>query len=92
MQKQALALGYFFLAVFCMLTSAHSFVEFRIPLLIAALLAVIAGVGYISTPLSAIISLVWRGVCGIPSWLVGMVRLAQQPPRREHVSNDEKSF
>jgi hypothetical protein len=92
MQKHALALGYFFLAVFCMLTSAQSFVEFRIPLLIAALLAVIAGVGYISAPLSAIISLVWQGVCGIPSWLVGMGRLAQQPPHREHVSKDEKSL
>ena len=45
MQKHAIALGYFFLAMFCIFTSAQSFYELRILLLLAALAAVLAGFG-----------------------------------------------
>jgi dipeptide/tripeptide permease len=91
-QKHALALGYFFLAVFCILTSAHSFIELRLPLLFAAVLAIIVGTGYIARPLSEILSLMGRQLLSIPSWLAKMVRLAQEPPHRGPVSNDEKSL
>ena len=74
MEKHAMALGYFFLAVFCIFTSTQSFlVLFRIPLLLAALAAALAGLGFLF------------GACAAQfqarkNWLVQMVRLARQPP------------
>ena len=83
MQRQAMALGYFFLAVFCVMASAHSFVELRIPLLVAALAALVVGLGYVADPLVAHLR-------SIPSWLAGMIRLAQQPPTRVPSIADEQ--
>lgn len=85
MQKHALALGYFFLAVFCILTSAHSFIELRIPLLLAAMTSVLVGVSFVSEPV-----LLW--LRGLSSWFSKMYRVAQEPPHRERAANDEKSF
>ena len=67
MQKHAMALGYFFLAVFCIFTGSQVF-GFRIPLLLAALAAALTGVGFL---LSA---------CAVQfqaakNWLVQMWRL-----------------
>jgi hypothetical protein len=84
-QKHALALGYFFLAVFCILTSAHSFIELRIPLLLAAMISVLVGVNFVSEPV-----LLW--LRGLSSWFAKMYRVAQEPPHREPVANDEKNF
>jgi hypothetical protein len=91
-QKHALALGYFFLAVFCILTSAHSFIELRLPLLLAAVLAIVVGTGYIARPLSEILSHIARQLLSIPGWIAKMIRLAQEPPHRGPVANDEKNF
>ncbi len=82
MQKHAMALGYFFLAVFCVFTSAHSFRELHLPLLLAALAATLVGVGY------------WLIACAATlhagkTWCVRMFHLAQQPPVPESKLGDE---
>jgi Tfp pilus assembly protein PilE len=83
MQQHVMALGYFFLAVFCVLTSGHSFVELRIPLLLAALLALVAGVAYVASPLAARFR-------AVKAWLLQLIRIAQEPPRHTSVTADEK--
>jgi hypothetical protein len=85
MQKQALAIGYFYLAVFCVLTSAHSFIELRLPLLLAAVISLLVGVSFVSEPV-----LLW--LRGLSSWFAKMYRVAQEPPHREPSANDEKSI
>lgn len=45
MQKHAMALGYFFLAVFCLFTSSQ-ILQLQGPLLLAALFAAFTGVGF----------------------------------------------
>jgi hypothetical protein len=83
MQRHAIALGYFFLAVLCVLTSAHSFLELRVPLLIAGLLALIAGVAFVAGPHVARLR-------PVRTWLLQMIRLAQEPPRRPSAPAGEK--
>ena len=82
MQHQAMALGYFFLAVFCVSTSAHTFVELRLPLLLAALVALVVGIAYVAGPFVARLR-------AFPSWLAKMIRLAQQPPDHAPAMTDE---
>ena len=82
MQKHAMALGYFFLAVFCVFTSDHSFIGLRLPLLLAALAATLAGVGYW---LSAFAVTLQAGM----TWFVRMFHLARQSPVRESKLGDE---
>jgi hypothetical protein len=87
----AIALGYFFLAAFCALASAHSFLELRRILLAAAALALIAGIGYVASPLAARL----RAFCGclstLPEGLVKLIRIAQEPPDRAPSTKDERS-
>lgn len=73
MQSQAMALGYFFLSVFCIFTSANSGAVFREPLTFAAFLALAAGVGYIAQPAAAALR-------SLRAWTVQMVRLARETP------------
>ena len=95
MAHHAIALGYFFLAAFCALASAHGFRELRVPMLVAAMLALVAGVGYVARPLGAgfragstrLVRLLGDG----PAWLVRMIRLAQEPPPRAPATMDETS-
>ena len=82
-QKHALALGYFFLAVFCVFTSAHSFVQLRFLLLLAAILAVVVGVGYVASPLAA-------RVRQVQASMVELIRIARQPPTHGSATSDEK--
>ncbi len=86
MQKHAMALGYFFLAVFCVFTSAHSFHGLHLPLLLAALAAAVAGVGYL---LSACAETLQAARTRLSQWFVRMFHLAQQPPVRESKLGDE---
>ena len=86
MQKHALALGYFFLAVFCVFTSAHSFLGLHRPLLLLALVATLAGVGYL---LSACAVTLQARKTWLSHWFVRMFHLAQQPPIRESKLGDD---
>ena len=86
MQKHAMALGYFFLAVICVFTSAHSFRGLHLPLLLAALFATLAGVGYL---LSACAVTLQAGKARLSHWFVCMFHLAQHPPVRESKLGDE---
>jgi Tfp pilus assembly protein PilE len=83
MQQHMMALGYFFLAVLCVLTSAHTFVELRIPLLLAALLALVAGAAYVAGPLAARLR-------AVRTWLLQLIRIAQEPPGHTSATTDEK--
>jgi hypothetical protein len=82
-QQHAIALGYFYLAVICVFTSAHSFVEFRVPLLFAAILALVAGVGYVASPLAARL----RRAQG---WIAQLIRAAQEPPSSASAADDDQ--
>lgn len=74
MQQHAMALGYFFLSVFCIFTSSQGYLTlWRIPLLAAALVAAAMGIGFLLSAWSAQFYAAWSG------WL-HMVRLAQQIP------------
>ena len=86
MQRTMTPLGYFFLAVFCVLTSAHSFRGLHLALLWAALVATLAGVGYL---LSAHTETLQAGKSRLSHWLVRMFHLAQQPPVRDSKLTDE---
>jgi hypothetical protein len=81
--QHAIALGYFFLSIFCVFTSAHSFVELRVALLLAALMALVAGVAYVASPLIARLR-------AVQAWFVQIIRLAQEPPRHSSAAADEK--
>ncbi len=74
MQKHAIALGYFFLSVFCIFTSSQGYLElFCIPLLLVALVAALMGIGFLMSA--------WAGQFqAARKWLLQMVHLAQQAP------------
>jgi hypothetical protein len=88
MAHHALALGYFFLAVFCTFVSAHSFRELRIPLLVAAALALAAGVAYIPGPLTAAYRALSARLREFVSWVAKMIRQAKEPP--SHRKGEDK--
>jgi hypothetical protein len=87
----AIALGYFFLAAFCVFASAHSFVELRWVLLAAAVLALIAGIGYVASPLATRLRAFWGWLSTLPEGLVKLTRIAQEPPDRAPSTKDERS-
>lgn len=77
MHKQAMALGYYFLAVFCVLTSTFLGHELSLLLLVAAVAAAIAGFGFqFDIPLTR-------------RKLADLIQLAQEPPVRETKLSDE---
>ena len=73
MQKDAMALGYFSLAVFCIFTSSQGYLPLQMPLLIISLLAALMGIGFLMSAWAAQFQTVWR-------WWLQMVRLGQQAP------------
>ncbi|MBX3449225.1 MAG: hypothetical protein KF777_06685 [Planctomycetaceae bacterium] len=74
MQKHTMALGYFFLAIFCIFTSAQESLRmFSPPLLVAAFAAAMMGLGFL---LSAVAPL----FAAVKDWFIRLMRLAQQPP------------
>lgn len=88
MQQHAMALGYFFLAVFCVFTSATceslNSLNFRLliaPLWLAALLAAWAGFMFLLRAF---------GVYPLKT-LIKWMLAAQQPPVRERRSMDEQT-
>ena len=85
-QKHAMALGYFFLAIFCLFTCSQGFLQgFSIPLLLAALAAAMMGLGFL-------LSACAPQFATFKKWLVQMVRLAQQPPvENRHPSAEGQS-
>jgi hypothetical protein len=87
----AIALGYFFLTAFCVLASAHSFLELRRILLAAAVLALIAGIGYVASPLAARLRAFWGWLSTLPQGLVKLIRMAQEPPDRAPAATYERS-
>jgi hypothetical protein len=87
----AIALGYFFLAAFCVFASANSFVELRRILLAAAVFALIAGVGYVAGPLAARLRAFMGWLGTLPESLVKLIRIAQEPPNRSPSATDETS-
>ena len=71
-----MALGYFFLTVFCLFTSPQSYLELRIPLMLAALLAALIGLGFF-------VSACAPQIQAIKNWFLEMVqlmRLARELP------------
>ena len=73
MQKHVMALGYFFLAVFCIFTSSHGYLQLRIPLLIVSMLAALMGIGFLMSAWAAQFQTAWR-------WWLQSVRMGQQAP------------
>jgi hypothetical protein len=84
LQKHFLALGYFFLRVFCIFTSAHCFKIFSPILMGAAFLALVAGVGYIAEPFVVML----RAAGG---WMVEVVRFADETPKQMSEKTEEKT-
>jgi hypothetical protein len=82
LQKHGIALGYFALSVFCILTSAHCFEVFSPLLIVAASLAMVAGIGYIAEPFVVKLR-------AARAWIVEMIRLAQETPSHPSVKPDE---
>lgn len=79
MQKHAIALGYFFLTMFCIFTSSQGYLErFRFQLCFLALLAALAGFGYLISACSSQISAIWQR-------LENLFWLAQQQPTQSTV-------
>ncbi|QDU87076.1 hypothetical protein Pla175_04310 [Pirellulimonas nuda] len=83
MQKHAMALGYFSLAVFCAFGSGQDSL-LRMHFLAAGLLAGLAGIGFL-------VSACAPQLHAVQVWLVGMVRLARQPPLDASASADERA-
>lgn len=77
-----MALGYFFLAVFCVFTSAQSFIAFRTPLLIAALVAALAGLGFLASACSGQLQ-------AAKKWVVHLLQIARQPPVHRRDATEE---
>ena len=82
MQKHAMALGYFALAVFCVFTGSQGLLAFRTPLLVGAALALGAGCVFLALAC-------YGPVCTAIEWLTGMSRLAQKPPARQRTTSAE---
>jgi hypothetical protein len=86
MQRHAIALGYFFLGVFCVYVSAIGFGGLRLPMLAAALAALAAGLGYLFHPHRAWLQ---ARAASMHQWLLQMLREAQRPPARQSRPTDE---
>ncbi|AMV20322.1 hypothetical protein [Planctomyces sp. SH-PL14] len=82
MQKHAMALGYFALAVFCVSTGSQGLLAFRTPLLLGAALSLGAGCVFLA-------SACYGPLCAAIEWLTGMSRLAQEPPARQRANSAE---
>lgn len=82
MQKHAMALGYFALAVFCVFTGSQGLLVFRSPLLVGAGMALGAGCLFL-------VSACYGPLCAAIEWLTGMSRLAQEPPVRQGATSAE---
>jgi hypothetical protein len=82
MQKHAMALGYFALAVFCVSTGSQGLLAFRGPLLVGAGMALGAGCLFLA-------SACYGPLCAAIEWLTGMSRLAQEPPARQGSTSAE---
>lgn len=84
MQKHAMALGYFALAVFCVFTGSQGLLAFRTPLLVGAALALGAGCVFLA-------SACYGPLCAAIEWLTGMSRLAQKPPARQSITSPKSA-
>ena len=74
MQKHALALGYFFLAMFCIYTSSQGFLQkYYVPLLLAAFAFGLTGFGFLMSACTL-------QLLAAKEWCVRILQLAQQPP------------
>jgi len=83
-QKHAMALGYFFLSVFCVFTSSQGYLNmFRIPLFMVALVAALMGLGYFIIACAAQFQMA-------RSWLLQMVRLAKQSPVDRNQQSEDR--
>ena len=82
MQKHAMALGYFFLSVFCIFTSSQGYLPLRMPLLIVSLLAALMGIGFLMSAWAAQFQTAW-------SWWLQLVRVGQQAPINGHQQSAE---
>lgn len=71
MQKHAMALGYFFLSVFCVFASPQVQLRFQIPLLLVALISALMGIGFLMIAWAPQFQAARR-------WVLEMVRLARQ--------------
>ena len=72
MEKHAMALGYFFLATFCIVNSAHTVPPLALPLLLAGLVAGLVGLRFF---VSACASRIKSRINLIKNWFVEMARL-----------------
>lgn len=86
MHKHAMALGYFFLAVFCIFTSSQGSLQlFAVPLLLAAMVALLVGLVFLWSACAPQLAIAWKR-------LGEMVRLAQEPPlENSHRATDSPS-
>ena len=82
MQKHAIALGYFFLSVFCIFTSSQGYLPLRRPLLIVSLLSALTGIGFLMSAWAAQFLTAWK-------WWLQLVRLGQQAPINDHHQSTE---
>jgi hypothetical protein len=87
MQKQAMALGYLFLAVFCVYVSAHSYLQFRMLLLWSALAAALTGVAYL---ISACVA-AFPATSDCKAWFSDLFEQAQTPPDRSSKLADKNT-
>ncbi len=84
MQNHAMALGYFFLSVFCIFASPQVQLRLQIPLQLAALISALMGIGFLMIAWAPQLRTVKR-------WIVEMVRLARQELNPKEQSTDRLS-
>ena len=82
MQKHAMALGYFFLSVFCIFTSSQGYLQLQMPLLVVSLLAALMGIAFLMSAWAAQFQTAW-------SWWLQLVRMGQQAPINSHQQSAE---
>jgi hypothetical protein len=82
MQKHAMALGYFFLSVFCIFTSSQGYLQLQMPLLVVSLLAALMGIAFLMSAWAAQFQTAW-------SWWLQLVRMGQQAPINGHQQSAE---
>ncbi|MDB5346397.1 MAG: hypothetical protein JWP89_4774 [Schlesneria sp.] len=92
MEKHAMALGYFFLAAFCLFACGHSALPLQLPLLMAGLAAVLVGaVFFVSACAPRILAI----LKAITNWFVETGRLVplarELPPHRSALQEGRSS-
>ncbi len=92
MEKHAMALGYFFLAAFCLFACGHSALPLQVPLLLAGVAGALVGFVFLASACALRIQAVTKA---ITNWFVETARLVplarELPPHRSALKEGRPS-